>query len=81
MASNESQFAENIQTLRDKCGENVITGDNIDTCNKAFQEAMDFMKQPGSVQTQLQERGLVKLEGNSLSFSTNIYPSEKSEKR
>ena len=79
--ANENHFADNIKTLRDKCGENMDQSANRDVCNTALHEALDFMKQGGPLQSQLQDTGMVKVDGNSLTFSTNLYPTEKAEKK
>lgn len=77
MINNESELASNMNTLHE-CGEKgpwSASSDNA--CEAAFQEVMDFMKKDGPLQDSLKSRDLLKIEGNSLTFSPNLYRSEK----
>ena len=78
MIRNEGELAQNIQTLRDCSDKGSWSAEGNNPCEKAYQEVMNFMKQEGPLQEQLKSRDLLKIEGNSLTFSNTIYPSEKS---
>ncbi len=78
MIRNEGDLAHNVQTLKDKCEK--VTPSNAETCSNAYKEVQDFMKKDGNLQTQLKDRGLISLDGNSVTFSSQIYPSEKQDK-
>lgn len=78
MIRNEGELATNVQTLRECTDKGPWLAEASNPCEKAFTEIMDFMKKGGSLQEQLSSRDLLKVEGNSLSFSSTLYPSEKS---
>ncbi|MBX9567295.1 MAG: hypothetical protein K2X77_00265 [Candidatus Obscuribacterales bacterium] len=64
----EQQFSDNINKLRE------CEGPLNESCNKAFKEAMDFMKENGPIAQKLSESGKVRIDGNSLTFDSSIYP-------
>lgn len=77
MIKNENELASNVQTLKDCTDKGPWLAEKDNPCEKAFQEIMDFMKQDGPIQDALKSRDLLKVEGNSLVFSPNLYPKEK----
>lgn len=80
MIRNEGELATNIQTLKECTDKGAWPAEASNPCEQAFKEVMDFMKKGGSLQDQLSSRDLLKVEGNSLSFSSTLYPAEKSKK-